>query len=581
MMLTKLKKRDRLSPNKRERLDEGIKIWTDFYRQNIHRFVADYLGIQLKPFQVVLLYMIERQAKSCLITTRGLGKSWLIALYCCCRCILYPGQKIIVSCETKEQSRNLIREKIVTELMNMSPNLRREINPKEVKIGTNESYVKFKNGSTITAINASENTRGRRAHILVVDEYVQIKNGFETLTKILQPFLQVVRQPKYLQNPLYAKYKEENKQIYASSAWYSDHWSYDLYKDYVEKMLVDESAFACNLPYDIALKYGLMTQARLDEILADPNMTEEAFLMEYCGQFFDLGEGAYIKPSDIINNRTVVRPWYPPTDVEYITDKNKRNVPWVEERTSKEELRVIGCDIALSQGDKNDNTVIHYSISIPKGDKYITELRYSEAINGGTAKAIALRLKQLYYDGDCDYIVMDVAGLGLSVLDELGEYTYDENRDIKYPPMKCFNLKDKEERVGYKEAIPCIFGIVANEEINNDIAVTLKASLNNHTLKFLVNEFEGEDWLNENKNFQMLDASEKVRLMYPYVQTSLTQMEIIKLQTEITRKGIKLVEFGSNRKDRYSALAYLNLFIREQEKKLKKPKSKGKFLFLS
>lgn len=31
-MLTKLKKRDRLSPNKRERLDEGIKIWADFYR---------------------------------------------------------------------------------------------------------------------------------------------------------------------------------------------------------------------------------------------------------------------------------------------------------------------------------------------------------------------------------------------------------------------------------------------------------------------------------------------------------------------------------------------------------------------
>lgn len=346
-------------------------------------------------------------------------------------------------------------------------------------------------------------------------------------------------------------------------------------------MLTGEKAFACNLPYDVALKHGLMTQERLNEILDDPNISEEAFLMEYSAQFFDLGEGAYIKPSDIINNRTVVRPWYPPTDVEYITDKNKRNVPWVEERTSKEELRVIGCDIALSQGDKNDNTVIHYSISIPKGDKYITELRYSEAINGGTAKAIALRLKQLYYDGDCDYIVMDVAGLGLSVLDELGEYTYDENRDIKYPPMKCFNLKDKEERVGYKEAIPCIFGIVANEEINNDIAVTLKASLNNHTLKFLVNEFEGEDWLNENKNFQMLDASEKVRLMYPYVQTSLTQMEIIKLQTEITRKGIKLVEFGSNRKDRYSALAYMNLFIREQEKKLKKPKSKGKFLFLS
>ena len=547
-MLTQVKKREGLSPNKRERLDEGIKIWVSFYRQNIHRFAIDYLGIQLKPFQVVLLYMIERNLKSCLITSRGLGKSWLIALYCCCRAILYPGQKIIVSCETKEQSRNLIREKIVNELMNMSPNLRKEINPREIKIGTNESYVKFKNGSTITAINASENTRGKRAHILVVDEYVQIKNGFDTLTKILQPFLQVVRQPKYLQNPKYAHLQEENKQIYASSAWYADHWSYDLYKDYVEKMLIGESSFVCNLPYNIALKYGLMTQKRLDEIMNDPNLSEEAFLMEYSAMFYDLGEGAYIKPSDIINNRTIVKPWYPPTDIEYIAEKGKRNISWKEDRTSKQELRVLGCDIALAQGDKNDNTVIHYSVSIPKGDKYITEVRYSEAINGGTAKAIALRLKQLYFDGDCDYIVMDIAGLGLAVLDALGEYTFDTERDIKYPPMCCFNKEDKKERCGYREAIPCIYGIVANEEINNAIAVTLKASLNNHTLKFLVNEFEGEDWLNENKNFQMLEASEKVRLMYPYVQTTLTQMEIIKLQTEITRKGIKLVEFGSNRK---------------------------------
>ena len=579
-MLTQVKKREGLSPNKRERLDEGVKIWTSFYRQNVHRFVADYLEIQLKPFQVVLLYMIEKNLKSCLITTRGLGKSWLIALYCCCRCILYPGQKVIVSCETKEQSRNLIREKIVNELMNMSPNLKKEINPREIKIGTNESYVKFKNGSTIIAINASENTRGKRAHILVVDEYVQIKNGFDTLTKILQPFLQVVRQPKYLQNPKYAHLQEENKQIYASSAWYADHWSYDLYKDYVEKMLIGESSFVCNLPYNIALKYGLMTQKRLDEIMNDPNLSEEAFLMEYSAMFYDLGEGAYIKPSDIINNRTIVKPWYPPTDIEYIAEKGKRNISWKEDRTSKQELRVLGCDIALAQGDKNDNTVIHYSVSIPKGDKYITEVKYSEAINGGTAKAIALRLKQLYFDGDCDYIVMDIAGLGLAVLDALGEYTFDTERDIKYPPMCCFNKEDKKERCGYREAIPCIYGIVANEEINNAIAVTLKASLNNHTLKFLVNEFEGEDWLNENKNFQMLEASEKVRLMYPYVQTTLTQMEIIKLQTEITRKGIKLVEFGSNRKDRYSALAYMNLFIREKENELKKPKNRGNFIDL-
>lgn len=50
--------------------------------------------------------------------------------------------------------------------------------------------------------------------------------------------------------------------------------------DYAKKMLQDESAFVCNLPYTVARKYGLMTEIRLQEILDDPNLTDEAFLME-------------------------------------------------------------------------------------------------------------------------------------------------------------------------------------------------------------------------------------------------------------------------------------------------------------
>ncbi len=91
----------------------------------------------------------------------------------CARAILYPNQKIIVSCTTKEQSRALVREKISKELMGQSPMLRREI--LDIKIGTHETSVTFRNGSSILAINASENTRGLRANILVVDEYRMIK----------------------------------------------------------------------------------------------------------------------------------------------------------------------------------------------------------------------------------------------------------------------------------------------------------------------------------------------------------------------------------------------------------------------
>ena len=103
--------------------------------------------------------------------------------------------------------------------MRNSPNLAREI--LEIKTGMNETSVKFKNGSTIEAINASENTRGFRCQVLVVDEYRMIKGGFQTLNQILKPFLNVRRICKFHSKPEYENYpKEEPQEIYMSSAWF-------------------------------------------------------------------------------------------------------------------------------------------------------------------------------------------------------------------------------------------------------------------------------------------------------------------------------------------------------------------------
>ena len=61
---------------------------------------------------------------------------------------------------------NLIKEKIAKELCSQSKMLNREI--AKVVTGTNETVVIFNNGSTIQAVNASQNTRGLRCHVLVV-----------------------------------------------------------------------------------------------------------------------------------------------------------------------------------------------------------------------------------------------------------------------------------------------------------------------------------------------------------------------------------------------------------------------------
>lgn len=212
------KKRKNLSPRKKDRLEEGMKIWTSFYRLNMHRFAIDYLGLNLYPFQIILLYMMNIMYSVCLVCARGMSKSYMTAIFLCCKAILYPNSLIVVSCSTKEQSRNLIREKIAKELCSQSKMLKREIS--KIVTGTNETVVYFKNGSSINAINASQNVRGLRAHVLIVDEYRMI-DGFETLNSVLKPFLNCVRIPKFKgrEDGKYANYpSEENQEVYLSSA---------------------------------------------------------------------------------------------------------------------------------------------------------------------------------------------------------------------------------------------------------------------------------------------------------------------------------------------------------------------------
>ncbi len=579
MKTTSTKKRKNVSMNREERIKEGTKIWASFYRENLHRFADDFLdGINLFTFQKMWLYYLNKSLTSCFICSRGLSKSYTLAVFMCLKCILYPGTKVVISCETKETSKRIISEKIQGELMAKSSNLRREI--KECKVGINESHVIFKNGSKITSINASNNTRGMRATMLIVDEYIQIKGGYDTITKILQPFLNVQRQPRFLTTGKYGKeFIEENQEIYLSSAGYTNTWYYDLYEEVVSNMLEGKEAFACNLPYTLANHHGLLSDARVKKIREDKNMTDMAFETEYNAQFWSINDKAFFMPNDILSNRNIVKPWYPPTEVQYLEEKDKRNKSWSLPRDTNEELRVLSCDIATSSSSStvyNDASIYTFIKANPKGEKYISEVLYSESLEGWKIEEQVLRIKRLWYDGDVDYIVLDVRNAGIAILDLLANYTYDEQRDIKYPPFKSMNNKEHADRCSYREAKEIVYSIVGTEQLNSEIAFTFKSSLENHTTQFLINEIEAEDYLVEHKNFNLQPNERKVELMLPYLQTTLMQNEILELEADTSGKYLKLREKSSMRKDRYSSVSYGIYFIKQREQKLKK-KTKKKF----
>ena len=218
MSLNSKKSEKEIANEKSKRMLEGIALWCSFYRSNPQRFVKDYLNIHLKLFQKILLYQMMMNHYFIYFAARGQSKTWLTALFCVVRCILFPKTKICVASATRPQA-NEVLSKIVDDFMKNygwgSENLRREIS--YYSIGNNKAVIEFKNGSWIKVVTSSDSGRGMRANILVIDEFRML--DLDTITTVLKRFLTAPRQPTYLNNPKYAHLLERNKEMYMSSAW--------------------------------------------------------------------------------------------------------------------------------------------------------------------------------------------------------------------------------------------------------------------------------------------------------------------------------------------------------------------------
>lgn len=263
--------------SRRERVIEGMAVWGSYYRENIDEFVTDYLEFDfLKWFQIALLVMMNRSRVFLWIAARGMGKSFLTAIFAVVRCILYPGTQVVITSGTRGQSINAL-EKIQMILMPSSPNLRNEINSDKTKFSGQDAKVVFHNGSYIKVVTASDNARSNRANILIVDEFRMVKK--DTIDTVLKKFLTSRRMPAYRElsdNERKAEYsKEPNKSFFLSSAFFKDHWSYTKMLDTFKMMLDDnKSDFVCGFPYQLSIKEGLLFPEDVESDMLESDFNE-------------------------------------------------------------------------------------------------------------------------------------------------------------------------------------------------------------------------------------------------------------------------------------------------------------------
>lgn len=555
---------------KSEKLMEGVAAWAAYYISRPDIFAEDYLGLSLKPFQKILLYVMMHYNYTALFASRGLGKTFLTALFCVIICILKPGTKIVIAAGQKGQAMKIVTEKI-PELMNMSKTgmLKREIKGSiRTSMNTDDPNVEFLNGSWIKVVAATQGARSARANLLILDEFRMIDP--KIYKNVLRRFLASSRQPGFLEKPEFKnkqEYLERNKEIFLTSAYYKFNWSFERFKVFKKAMLNVRKYFVCGFPYQVAIKENLVNKDQLLDELAEDDIDEIGWHMEMNTLFFGESEKAYFKTEEIQETKVLQFPIYKKEIQDLIKSKKITN------KKLENEIRILSCDIALLGGDANDSSVFTL-ISAKRsknGIRYKREVLSIEAHQGLHPETQALMIRRLFDDFECDYIVLDRQGNGISVYAYLCRKLFDNERKKEYEAFYSMNEKDDPRLSAfhiedmYEEKI---YTISASEEFNSDIAIDLKDKITSKRLNLLISKndireyFHGESW------FQNLSVEEQIDVLNPYLQTALLENEMVLLERVEHSKYVKLKEQSGKRKDRYSSLAYGNYFISYLEKDL-------------
>lgn len=253
------------------------------------------------------------------------------------------------------------------------------------------------------------------------------------------------------------------------------------------------------------------------------------------------------------------RALYAMSDEEYITYRDDLSKwPYYTEKLPGE-VRVLSMDVALIESAKNDNSMLWIIRLIPDNGKFIKILAYGESIHGINSLIQAKRAKQLFYEMQCDWFVLDTQGVGVGVFDICTTETYDENRGIVYPAWGLVNEDEVNiaNHVISNDAIPVIYSIKTPIQLKSEMFVYSRNVLTNKNISLLIDTDRAIDYLNDNFGYSKLDDSNlKSRLMNPYVQTHMLWNEAINMDQVITQGYINLKEKSGRRKDRVMAFIY-------------------------
>lgn len=555
----KIKENKKLS---KKDYDKRIANWQLFYLNNLDIFTEEHLKIPLHYFQRQVLLDCWEYDIYMFIASRGLSKSFTIAILANDLALLLPGVQIAITSLTLGQSNKIIDDKIDKLLSGdkkgISPILKQLRADGYIDFAkdpnTGGRVVNYGNGSKIFAVACNETGRGGRANITILDEARLVKK--RDYDAIVEPMLE-----PYKFNGLML----EPKRIFMTSARTKDNWVWSYLKKVVQKHYIDKRIKYGFFAGDIFTAVANKIQTKNQYLTRREDTNDLDFEMEFLNLWLGETEGSLFLYDDFHKNQVLKTAFLPTTNDDYYYNiKNKYDF------SHENEIRVLAMDIAVSGGRENDNTVfVLGNIDIETNQR---KVEYIKAENGLNSQKQIVMIKRLFYDYKCTYFVMDATGLGNVFFDLLTTETYDNERDITYPAWTVCRdkilqissdrvMNDKINRTMDSNAEEVIIPINGTSEINSDMHLAMRKNLKDNIISFLKDDSEMELLFQEKDSKWILKPSEKKAYdLTPFVETRYAINEAITLTTEFKDKGVRVKEKSTATKDRYMTLAMFNYF---------------------
>lgn len=504
----------RLTRSEQLKLTEDEKmIW--FYRQVPVIAAQDFFKKDLTWFQRSTLNDMFFKNFVLLLFGRGIGKTWLDAVFAVLYAMLYPETKIGIIAPVFRQACYMFD--YIEGLYDISPYFRaattkNSLRSKSLVRTYQNQIVKFNNRSSIEALPLGDGNkvRGRRYNVIIADEYAQVSK--EILDLVIRP-MGIIR----------AK-ERANKFIYSSSAYYA--WNH-LYLQYLlfkvmqsrkpnlyavhEYNYIDLMALGAEAPYQI--DEDAMANQKAD-------MTEEAFNMEHLAIFPVETKGFF--PARLIESCVCRRDDGPEIHLE-----------------SQDGQYVMGVDAARIAGGDN------FAIQVLKYDEGMKRsLAYAITLNGASYQLMRDSIRVTLSRFPITRIMMDPAGGGTTLKDLLTEPWTNPSTGEICPPI--FDMDDKD--------IPeSVFGIRMLRMVNftqasiNHMYSSLKADMQHGRFIFPMDIRRHPDQKLEKAGHDVFA----------------TKQELLLIEAEPQGNYFKFVVPENKKKDRATSLALANMGVNE------------------